>query len=120
MALVAASITNDGFMVNPRLINAYQTENGSWNSFAEAGTGKRVISARVAQRIIDLLKFENQAYWYAIGHSFMENGEVLTWLIGGTTKDWAAAPLAIAIAIEGSQVPLAYQIAEAFFVPESD
>lgn len=120
MALVAASITNDGLMVNPRLINAYSTENGTWKNYTEAGTGKQIIPARVAQRLIELLKYENQAYWYAIGHSFMENGEVLTWLIGGTTKDWAASPLAIAIAIEGSQVPLAYRIAEAFFVPEGN
>ncbi len=118
MALVAASITNNGKQVSPRLVNAYQTDSG-WNSYPETVHESQILTERVAQSVRKLFSKETQAYWYAMGHSVLED-QVITWTIGGTNDAWSATPLAIAIAIEGVEAPLAYQIAESLLLPQTE
>ena len=120
MALVAASITNDGTQISPRLVNAYQAEDGTWKSIPEPSREKPVLTERVASTVRKLFSKETQAYWYAMGHSLLEDDEVITWYIGGTNEAWSATPLAIAIAIEGNNAPLAYKIAENLLIPQSE
>ena len=120
MALVAASITNNGTLAGPRLINAYQTDNGVWKSYPETIHETQVLTERVASSVRNLFSKDTQAYWYAMGHSVLEDKQVITWAIGGTNQAWSATPLAIAIAIEGNEAPLAYQIAESLLLPHME
>jgi hypothetical protein len=117
MALVAATITNNGNQPSPKLANSYQDENGNWVAFGQSTTQQKVLDSAVAFRIQDRFKAEKQAIWYQIGHANTANGEPLTWYIGGTTPAWTGTPLAIAIAIEGSQPALALQIGSALLNP---
>ena len=120
MALVAASITNNGTQVGPRLVNAYQTDNKVWKSYPDTSQESQVLTKRVASSVRKLFSKDTQAYWYAMGHSVLEDKQVITWTIGGTNDAWTATPLAIAIAIEGNEAPLAYQIAESLLLPLSE
>lgn len=118
ISLVAASITNDGQKVSPRLINAYQTEEGLWKSYTEPSQAALVLPSRVAKATRDFLSQDTDAYWFAMGHGFREDNQIVTWYMGGTNEAWTATPLAIAIAIEGNNPSLAYKIAESLLVPQ--
>ena len=117
MALVAATLTNDGYQPAPKLANSYQDENGNWIAFGQSTTQQQILDSAVAFRIRERLKAEKQAIWYQVGHANIADDEPLTWYIGGTTPEWTGTPLAIAIAIEGSQPALALQIGSALLNP---
>jgi len=117
MALAAATLTNEGKQPAPKLANSYQGENGNWVAFAQSTSQQKVLDSTAALRVRERLSAEKQAIWYQIGHATMADGEPLTWYIGGTTPEWTGTPLAIAIAIEGSQPALALQIGSALLNP---
>ncbi|HOH92361.1 MAG TPA: FtsW/RodA/SpoVE family cell cycle protein [Anaerolineaceae bacterium] len=120
MALIAASITNDGDKITPRLVNAYQTENGSWKSYTEPSQAMRVLPQTVAKTTRDYFSQHNKAYWYMMGHSAMEEEQTIVWYVGGTNDAWTGTPMVIVIALEDSQPDLAYRIADQLFVPQSE
>jgi len=117
IALIAANITNGGNPVNPVLVNAYQTEDGSWKSHTEPNQSTQVLSAQLAKSSRVFLGHQSQAIWYAIGHGYMDNHQLVTWYIGGTNDDTSPTPLAIAIAIEEDNPALAIKIAESLLIP---
>ena len=110
MALVAASITNDGLLPSPRLLNTYLAENGTWTPFREGVLPVRVISSEAITSLRANLAGSDQAFWFQSGHAQTNDGKILTWYIGGTTEKWVAAPLAIAVAIESNAPDLAQTI----------
>lgn len=110
MALVAASITNDGLLPSPRLRNSYLAEDGTWTPFREGVLPVRVIDSDVAARLRASLIGNDPAFWFQSGHAETRDGKILTWYLGGTTEDWVATPLAIAVAIESNAPDLAQKI----------
>jgi len=117
MALVAATITNDGTQPLPKLANSYQDENGAWVPLNQSTSQQKVLEPTIAQRIRERLAAEKQAIWYQLGHARLADDQPLTWYIGGTTPDWTGTPLAIAIALESSQPALVQQIGSQLLNP---
>lgn len=110
MALVAASITNDGLLPSPRLRNTYLSEDGKWTPFREGVLPVRVLESEAMARLRTSLLGDDPAFWFQSGHAQTRDGKILTWYIGGTTEDWVATPLAIAVAIESNAPDLAQTI----------
>ena len=110
MALVAASITNDGLLPSPRLRNTYLSEDGQWTPFREGVLPVRVIESGAMDRVRASLIGNDEAFWFQSGHALTRDDQILTWYIGGTTEDWVATPLAIAVAIESNDPGLAQTI----------
>jgi membrane peptidoglycan carboxypeptidase len=110
MALVAASITNDGLLPSPRLRNTYLAEDGKWTPFREGVLPVRVVESGAMARLRASLTGNDRAFWFQSGHALTRDGKILTWYIGGTTEDWVATPLAIAVAIESNAPELAQTI----------
>jgi len=110
MALVAASITNDGLLPSPRLRNTYLSEDGKWTPFREGVLPMRVIESEASARLRASLAGNNETFWFQSGHALTRDGKILTWYIGGTTENWVATPLAIAVAIESNAPDLAQTI----------
>ncbi|MFZ3069736.1 MAG: FtsW/RodA/SpoVE family cell cycle protein [Anaerolineaceae bacterium] len=110
MALVAATFTNDGVQPAPKLVNSYLNEKGEWIAFADSGDPIPVIETELARRVRDQFQSQTQSIWFQNGHATISENETLTWYIGGTTPAWTGTPLAIAIAIEGSNPELTQQI----------
>lgn len=110
MALIAASITNDGLLPSPRLRNTYLSEEGQWTPFREGVLPVRVIESTAMDRLRTSLIGNDEAFWFQSGHALTRDGQILTWYIGGTTEDWVATPLAIAVAIESNAPDLAQTI----------
>ena len=110
MALIAASITNDGMLPSPRLRNTWQAEDGAWIPFKEGVLPVQVINSIAAQRLRKSLIGSDDAFWFQSGHAQTRDGSILTWYIGGTTEDWIATPLAVAVAVESNAPDLAQKI----------
>jgi hypothetical protein len=110
MALLAAAVTNGGMQPTPKLVNSYQSDNGAWVAFGGDVSAVEVFSTELAFQIRKRFLAESQPIWYLNGHAGLESGETLTWYIGGTTPEWVGVPLAIAVAIEGSNPALSQQI----------
>lgn len=110
MALLAAAVTNGGMQPTPKLVNSYQSDNGAWVAFGGDVSAVEVFSTELAFQIRKRFLAESQPIWYLNGHAGLESGETLTWYIGGTTPQWVGVPLAIAVAIEGSNPALSQQI----------
>ncbi len=110
MALIAASITNDGLLPSPRLRNTYLAEDGAWKPFREGVLPVRVMESGAVSRLRTSLIGNDPAFWFQSAHALTRDGKILTWYIGGTTEDWVATPLAIAVAIESNAPDLAQTI----------
>jgi cell division protein FtsW (lipid II flippase) len=110
MALMAAALTNDGMQPTPKLVNSYQSENGAWVAFGGNTSALEVFNSDLALQLRNQFLAESQSIWYLNGHAALESGETLTWYIGGSTPQWVGVPLAIAVAIEGSEPALSQQI----------
>lgn len=110
MVMVAATITNNGMRPAPALVNSYYSREGTWQAFGPSQAAQVVLSENLSEEIQDNLRSDTQTIWYQIGHALINQEEPLTWYIGGTTPEWSAAPLAIAIAIEEEAPELALQI----------
>lgn len=110
MALIAASITNDGLLPSPRLRNTYLSEDGNWTAFREGVLPVQVIESGAMARLRTSLLGNDPAFWFQSGHALTRDGKILTWYIGGTTEKWVATPLAIAVAIESNAPDLAQTI----------
>ncbi len=110
MAMVAASITNNGARPAPALVNSYLTPEGIWQALGPGKTVAVVHTPSLSAEIQSELHSSNQTIWYQIGHALINQKETLTWYIGGTTAEWSATPLAIAVAIEADASDLALNI----------
>ncbi len=117
MALMASTLTNSGLQPTPKMVNSYQSANGAWVAFGGNTSAVEVFSADLAFQLRNQFLAESQPIWYLNGHAALENGEMLTWYIGGSTPQWVGVPLAIAVAIEGSEPTLSQQIGSQLLNP---
>ena len=117
MGLVAATITNKGFYSDPRLVNSYLDDDGTWKTFENVISSRQVIPEPIALQIQNRLSAEDAKIWYQMGHSSTESQPMLTWLIGGNTNSWTGSPLAIAILLEDSSAQLAQDITRQLLNP---
>jgi len=69
-----------------------------------------VIESTAMDRLRTSMIGNDEAFWFQSGHALTQDGQILTWYIGGTTEDWVATPLAIAVAIESNAPDLAQTI----------
>ena len=112
MALVAATITNNGIRPSPALVNAYKTPEGEWLLYGQNSPSQEVFEKSQADAIQASLASEQNPVWFQLGHALINDSNPLTWYIGGTTADWVATPLVIAIAIEENDPALAMNIGQ--------
>ena len=110
MAMVAATITNNGNKPVPSLVNSYKTLEGRWQALGETGNPTEILPASIVRQIQAELSASKQTIWYQTGHAILDDEQPLTWYIGGTTPEWSATPLAVAIALEENAPDLAQSI----------
>jgi len=99
-AMVAATITAEGSKPLPRLVNSYQDEFGNWVAFKPDIQPVNVLTQKSALKIQEQLAGKSSSIWYQIGHGKTDEGEVITWYLGGTTQEWHGSPLAVAVVLE--------------------
>jgi len=110
MALVSATLTNDGILPQPRFVNSFQDKSGQWITFPTTAEPVQVMDPTLANEVISILQSGNDPYWFSVGKSIGPDDTVTSWFLGGTMPGWKSTPLAIAVALETDDVPKAIEI----------
>lgn len=110
MALAAATISNQGMMPSPKLVNSYLNEQQQWVPYNPTLESHQVIEPSVAHHIQMQLESQTTPIWYQIGHAESAELTPITWYVGGTTQAWKGSPFSIAIVLEESNPVLIQEI----------
>ncbi len=109
VALLAASLSNEGLQPAPYIAQAYQSPDETWVLLPPLGDSAERLTPKDAQAITESLKDPNTPTWHL---TLTPTDEALTWHIGGTTSAWEKEPIALVIALEEVNPTLAEQIGE--------
>jgi cell division protein FtsW (lipid II flippase) len=110
MALVSATLTNNGILPQPRIVNSYQNKSAQWITFPNSAEPMQVMDPTLANQVISILQSGNDPFWFSAGKSTSSDKTVTSWFLGGTMPGWQGTPLAIAIALETDDVSKAIAI----------
>jgi len=100
LALAAATINNHGQQPAARIaISADSLTNGSHN-LHPLGVEYQVFDRNTANAILEEYTIEELNIWQAVSVIKLENGQELTWFVGGTGKDFLGRKITIVILIE--------------------
>jgi cell division protein FtsW (lipid II flippase) len=110
MALLAASLSNEGLMPAAQIAQAYRDPQDHWILLPALGEALQLIPPAEARSITNSLKDANTPTWHM---ALSPEGEDLTWYIGGTTSAWEGTPYALVIIIEEDNLELADQTGQA-------
>jgi len=112
MAIASAVISNNGFIVSPRLVTAYRSLQSGWVTFTL--TGKAQISNLYSTSVgIDLASTAISG-WETIAVANSTRGKV-TWYLAGTMPDWHGNPVDVVVALEENNPLFAQQIGRILF-----
>lgn len=114
MSLAAAAFTNGGIKPAPRLALAVNTPTQGWVALAAQAEPTQAFNVAAAQKIAAAWAEDGKPYWQYAAVARSSNGAV-TWLLSGTAPGWGGAPLALVIALEEENLPLARQISAEVF-----
>lgn len=112
MALLSASLSNEGLTPAAHIAQAYRDPQDQWVLLPALGEAMQLMPPAEARSIAAALADPNTPTWHL---AYTPEGEDLTWYLGGTTPAWDGAPEAIAlvIVIEQADLVLAEQIGQA-------
>jgi cell division protein FtsW (lipid II flippase) len=112
MAIATAIISNDGYMLTPRLVTAYQNIQQTWITFALPAKARTPVTN--ADLVATNLASDSISGWETV--SLAESDDTrITWYIAGTAPDWKGTPLSLALVLEEDNPLLAQQIGRALF-----
>ena len=114
VCLAAAALSNQGVMPAPRIAIAVNTLEQGWVVLPALDEPREVIQAQAAEEAARTFVQEGKAYWSHTGRGTISKTTV-TWLVAGTPPDWRGAPLALVVALEENNVPLAERIGDKLF-----
>jgi cell division protein FtsW (lipid II flippase) len=100
MALAASALTNDGILPSARIVNGYQGPEGNWITLPKLGEGYQALHSASASDVISLLQVTGTSYWGATAWAQTEDGDKITWFIGGTSPDWQGQPIVAVVVLE--------------------
>lgn len=100
LALAASSLTNEGVLPAPRIVNSYQDSEGEWVILPKLGQSIQAVDSVTALRITELLKWEDTSRWQVTASASTQDNEPVTWFIAGTTSDWVGQPLVVVVVLE--------------------
>jgi cell division protein FtsW (lipid II flippase) len=112
MAIASAVISNNGYVVSPRLVTAYRSSQYGWVTFAL--TGKEQISSFNSTFVVNDLASTAISGWETIAVASSIQGKV-TWFLAGTMPDWHGNPVVVVVALEENNPLFVQQIGWALF-----
>ena len=106
MAVAAATLSNGGERVVPRLSIAVSIPNSGWVMLPANGEAELVFLEKEANQTADFLADSELPIWQVVstgdevvGNSWDIKSDY-SWYIGGTLPEWSGVPLAIAVVLE--------------------
>ena len=110
MALIAASLSNDGTAPAPRIALAVNTSQSGWVILPALGQPSEIFTPAETEQLLATFAPEGQAFWQFV--STNKDETAVTWLLAGTTSNWSGTPLAVAVLLEENNAVLASSLAE--------
>ncbi len=110
MALAASSITNNGTRPGPRIVNAYLSPSGAWETIPKLSTSKEVLSPGIATEVSNVLQVAGESYWK--GSALLESSDekLISWWVAGTTSAWPGQPITVVVLLESADQAKAEEI----------
>jgi cell division protein FtsW (lipid II flippase) len=100
MVMAASTITNQGILPGPRIVNAVQDPIDGFNTLPRLQSNTEVLPASASNQVNELLRVTNLPYWQMIAVTIAERSEPITWFIAGTTTDWQGQPITVVLVLE--------------------
>lgn len=111
MSLAAAALSHQGVAPAPRIATAVNTPEQGWVVLPVLSQPFEAIQPRAADEAALAFIQQGRPYWSHVGQASLDK-TIVTWLLAGTLPDWKGAPLALVIALEENNIPLANYIGE--------
>jgi cell division protein FtsW (lipid II flippase) len=111
MSLAAAALSHRGVAPAPRIATAVNTPEQGWVVLPVLSQPFEAIQPRAADEAALAFIQPGRPYWSHVGQASLDK-TIVTWLLAGTLPDWKGAPLALVIALEENNIPLANYIGE--------
>ena len=100
MALAASTITNEGILPGPRIVNAYQNAEREWITLPKLTSNIQVFTPDEAQQISNLMSLQDSPFWQVTSTVETQEGDPITWFVVGTTADWQGQPVIVVVVLE--------------------
>jgi cell division protein FtsW (lipid II flippase) len=123
MALAAASLSNGGKRVLPRLAMAVENPGGGWVMLLVKGLAQQALKEQSAINVTEALAIADLPVWQVVSNvkqadNMQAKNEVkggYTWYLGGTLPEWKGATIAIAVLLEEDNPQEALRIGHSIF-----
>lgn len=112
VALIGAVISSGGVRPPPQLATAVNTPQAGWVILPALDEARQVISPQEAAILANIYAVDDLDIWQLVAVENSQQGETITWYVGGTTSGWDGRPLAIALVLETGNPRLAERLGQ--------
>lgn len=113
IATAISAFSNSGFEIHPQIASAVNTYNQGWIIVSEINK-KQIINPQTANFISKLLKSIDKPYW-EISTRGVENDQISSWYVAGTTEEWKGTPFVMVLVLENVEPEIAQSIGRKIF-----
>ncbi len=114
VAVSAASLSNSGRVVSPRIATAYLQNHSDWN-LIEQGIESKILPDFEPELAANMLTSGDFPGW-EITSSAAYKDAAISWYVAGTPSDWFGTPLTIVVALENANPAQARKIGREVFL----
>jgi hypothetical protein len=101
MSLAVSALINEAILPGPRIVNAYQSPSLNWTPLQKLSTNRpSSLDPRSTTELVEMLQVSQSPFWLVTSVTENEQGEPITWVIGGSTPEWQGQPLAVVVVLE--------------------
>jgi len=113
VACAAATLANGGTRLPLQMVDAFELPNSGWVTLQPENPPLTVYSAGEIEPVLKQHTDDTGLIWTLSRTIDAEQGQQVSWFIGGTASGWDGTPLAVTIVLEGRDESVARQIGEA-------
>jgi len=112
LSLLAAALSNGGAHPAPLLVQAVNTSLAGWVLLPPLEESRQLLTEDEARNAIEPLTHAHLPLWQKVAVARMENGQAVTWFMGGTLPGDTLNPLAVAVLLEEEDPTIAEEIGQ--------
>jgi hypothetical protein len=112
VACAAAVFSNGGTRLGLQLVDAFELPNSGWVTVQPENTPLTVYRVAEIEPLLESHTDLNGLTWSLSSSTMAQQGQQISWYVGGTASGWDGTPLAVAIVLEGGNEADAQRIGE--------
>jgi cell division protein FtsI/penicillin-binding protein 2 len=110
VAVAASALSNDGVLAAPRIVIGHEDQDADWVTLSKLGSTSNAFTTAQANEITSLLENETALQWQTTSSIQTNEGDPITWFVGGSTANWQGQPYVIVVALEAKSPDTAAEI----------